>query len=369
MPQVWWVPIVVALIGLVGVVIPLVKNDKTPEPIPQTTFDYPIRVQEKDSEAKIPNAKITLEVADKAPLDEITDSNGFARIRIASSYANKPGKIIVEATDYEQYVQNIDLIEGTLPDVIQLKPVPPTATLMPTSLPTNTPMATATDTPSSPPTHTSTSTVAPAPILTFTPQTIPSPEEPGYQQISLKSITNESTSNGYATPPIGKVELSGVIFDLPPGQNSVTTQAEPLPEFPTRVTLPAKISEPQAVYLLITGGNVFSHFDGEKTGEIHLFFQDNDSVTVDLVAGHNIREWKILDEVTISTTTSKMMKEVWRTDSNFGGVGIIDMLTIELPSKYHSDYLETIEVVDTSIETVGSKDPAINIIGVTVKGL
>ena len=112
----------VAVIGLIGVIIPLVyNNNKTSEPEPQT-FDYSVRVQEKDNDVNIPNARITLEVAGKAPLDEITDSNGFARIRIESSYASKPGRIIVEATDYKKYTQNIDLSEDALPDIIQLEP-------------------------------------------------------------------------------------------------------------------------------------------------------------------------------------------------------------------------------------------------------
>jgi len=122
MPQVWWVPIIVAIIGLIGIIIPLLTNgDNQSSPPASQTFDYPVRVQEKDSEGTIPNARVILEVASKAPLDEITDSNGFARIRIESSYVGKPGKIIVEATGYKKYTQNIDLNKDTLPDIIRLE--------------------------------------------------------------------------------------------------------------------------------------------------------------------------------------------------------------------------------------------------------
>lgn len=328
-----------------------------------SSFSYPVRVQTVEGE-EISNANVTIEVAKMAPLNEITDSTGFTRIFIDSSYIKQPGKLIVKANGYERYVQNIDLIDGTLPDVIQLKSLSPTATLTPST--TNTPEVTATDTP--------TVTFTPSPSPTNTPEITvtntptPVPKMSKYQQISLESVVNESTFNGYAIPPVGEVELEGVIFNLPSGQNSVTTQAEPLPEFPTTLNFSADIFAPEAVYLLITGGNVFSHFDGEKIGEIRLTFQGNDPITIDLIAGQNIREWKILDEVTVSTAKSKMVSEVWRTDSNFGGVGIIDMLTIELPPQYHSDSLKTIEIIDTSVETVGSKDPAINVIGITVEG-
>jgi len=73
-------------------------------------------------------------VAGKAPLEEIADSNGFARVSIDADRAGQPGKLIVQATGYKPYVQNIDLNPENLPDVVQLEiisSVPPTDTLTP----------------------------------------------------------------------------------------------------------------------------------------------------------------------------------------------------------------------------------------------
>jgi hypothetical protein len=125
-PQVWWVPIVVASIGLIGVIIPLITNtaaEKTsPSPQQEAVFEYPVRVQAKGTGENISNAKVTIEVIGKAPLDEFTDANGFIRIFIGADRAGQPAKLIVEARGYKQYIQNIDLTQGNLPDVVQLEP-------------------------------------------------------------------------------------------------------------------------------------------------------------------------------------------------------------------------------------------------------
>ncbi len=121
LPRVWWVPIIVALIGLIGFII---TSKGTTLPPTDTSFDYQVRVQAKDTNGYIPNAKVTIEVSGQAPLDGVADSNGLARIFISSSRAGKPGMLIVEATGYKRHTQNIDLTVGTLPDVIQLEPAP-----------------------------------------------------------------------------------------------------------------------------------------------------------------------------------------------------------------------------------------------------
>lgn len=110
------------------------------------SFSYPVRVQTVTG-TDIPNADVTIDVAQRAPLNDFTDSTGYARIFVESSYIGKPGKLIVNADGYERFVQNIDLVDGTLPDIIQLKPLSPTPSMTPVPpLPTDTPQPTATNT-------------------------------------------------------------------------------------------------------------------------------------------------------------------------------------------------------------------------------
>lgn len=88
------------------------------------SFDYQARIETKTG-APILYATVRLEIGGgKAPLDSVSDSAGLARIFIDASYAGKPGRLIVEATGYKKYTQNIDLTEGDLPKVIQLDPNP-----------------------------------------------------------------------------------------------------------------------------------------------------------------------------------------------------------------------------------------------------
>lgn len=189
-----------------------------------------------------------------------------------------------------------------------------------------------------------------------------------FYPLSLGEVVNGGTEVGYKSPPLGEAWLGDTLFNLPSGQNSVTTQAEPLPDYPISVHLTAEVLAPKQVSLLITGGNTFTRFSGQVIGTIQLYFAQGQPISIPLIAGQNIREWKLLDDQTVSTTSSSQVTEVWRTESNFGGIGIIDCLTIDLPDSYHSDTLVSIEIIDESINTVGSMDPAINLLGVTVFG-
>lgn len=86
-----------------------------------TNFDYSVRVQSNDTGLPVPNAKVTIEVIGQAPLDEITDSNGIARFFIDTSRSGQPARLLIRATGLKLYNQNIDLRQGTLPDVVPLE--------------------------------------------------------------------------------------------------------------------------------------------------------------------------------------------------------------------------------------------------------
>ena len=189
-----------------------------------------------------------------------------------------------------------------------------------------------------------------------------------FHPILLGTIANRSTQGGYRSPPLELIELGEVVFDLPKGRNSVTTHAETLPDFPTAVTVDVQILAPRTVYLLITGGNVFTRFQGERIGTITLSFRHGEAMMVPLVAGYNIREWKYLDDKTIDTTTDTQTVEVWSAEAKDGGIGVIDQLTIDLPSQYRADVLVKIEISDESVNLLGTLNPAINVLGITVEG-
>jgi len=117
--------VVAAIIAIIALIISpdfrgLFTAAATPQPTPDS-FSYQVRVEAKDSGKFISNAKVTIEVGGKAPLDGFTDSSGLAVIFIGASHAGQPGRLIVEADGYQRHTQNIDLTPGALPDVIQLE--------------------------------------------------------------------------------------------------------------------------------------------------------------------------------------------------------------------------------------------------------
>ena len=122
----WWIPIVVVLIGLAGVAFVAVwNNPSTPvepseEEMQTAEFEYLVRIQNNKGE-NLPDARVTIEVGGRAPLDTYTDSNGVAVIFIDTSYAGKPGFLIVERDGFHPYRQNIELMMNALPDLIRLE--------------------------------------------------------------------------------------------------------------------------------------------------------------------------------------------------------------------------------------------------------
>ncbi|MCP4372393.1 MAG: hypothetical protein GY797_30450 [Deltaproteobacteria bacterium] len=144
------------------------------------SFSYLVRVQENGTGNYIANAKVTIEVAEQAPLDEVTDVNGVTRIFLSRSYAGQPGRLLVEANGYELYRQEIDLTEGSLPDTIPLNKQSSIAELStdkavvstspPDATPTGTQVIVKTPTDILEPTSTSTGTpIPPTTIPTNTP--------------------------------------------------------------------------------------------------------------------------------------------------------------------------------------------------------
>jgi len=185
---------------------------------------------------------------------------------------------------------------------------------------------------------------------------------------SLVSIANASTENGYVDPPLGQMKLGGISFFLPPGENSVTTQAESLPDNPTKVSLELQVANPQRVYLLLTGGNLYTRYDNAVVGIVRLYYASGDVQSEFLSAGLNLREWKKYDQETVDSTTAGNVTQVWSTGALHAGTGIIDMLTIDVEPAYQTSTLTAVEIEDTSVETVYSMDPAINWLGLTVLG-
>ena len=122
-----WIPIIVALIGLIGVVANALITTRTgtPEDKPQDeTIDYQVRVVDSATGEVIEGAEVMIETGSLAPVDAYSDTRGIARIFLESSRVGKPGRLIVKANGYETYLENMDIASDTLPDTIKLEANP-----------------------------------------------------------------------------------------------------------------------------------------------------------------------------------------------------------------------------------------------------
>jgi len=68
----------------------------------------------------VPNAHVLIEIEGQAPLDEYADANGYARIIVPATHAERPGRLTVNARGYEVAISNIDLYQERLPDTVPL---------------------------------------------------------------------------------------------------------------------------------------------------------------------------------------------------------------------------------------------------------
>ena len=100
-------------------VTPLVTPTVSAQPT-AASFTYGVTVKDDATNQPIADAKVRIEVAGKAPLDEYADSNGFARIFISALLAERPGRLTVEAHGYAIDVRNIDLWPDRLPAEVRL---------------------------------------------------------------------------------------------------------------------------------------------------------------------------------------------------------------------------------------------------------
>lgn len=211
----------------------------------------------------------------------------------------------------------------------------------------------------------------PTPSATSAAAPLPTPAQTlHFHTISLQPYANASTQEGYISPPLGSVELDGVRFDLSAGLNSITTQAEPLPDYPTRLVFSGlNIRSPRSVHLLLTGGNTRRAYAEQVVGQLVLMFDNYPPMYVDLIPGWNLREWKVYGEHNVTWIEDTHARQVWSgANHHDSGLGVIDMITVPLAENLSDGRLLAIEIVDRSADIVGSLDPAINIIGISVLG-
>ncbi len=87
--------------------------------LPCGSFTYGVTVLDAENRP-VPDAHMLIEIEGQAPLDEYADGNGYARIVVPATHAERPGRMTVNAPGYEVTITNIDLYPERLPDTVRL---------------------------------------------------------------------------------------------------------------------------------------------------------------------------------------------------------------------------------------------------------
>ena len=197
------------------------------------------------------------------------------------------------------------------------------------------------------------------PVQQATQQTLHS-----YETISLRQLGLPEESNLGLNA--GTNNLLDISFET---GWTVSTQCADRSSQPATIQLDGIFSQPINLYLLLQAGWATQQFNGKELGAVSLIFSDGEHIEVPLIVGFNIRDWSRNNPEAVSTATSSTLREAWRGITPDGTIGGIDILTIEVPNEYRRLALTSIQVADTSRVTVGSQDPCIHLLAITVEHL
>jgi serine/threonine protein kinase len=159
-------------------------------------------------------------------------------------------------------------------------------------------------------------------------------------------------------------------------RSAVATETHDHPRRPVSLAFEVSIHGPAFVYLLINGTYVYPNWAGQTVGEVELDFSDDSKLVYPLVAWETLRDVsqyrKSYRQIPPPRDKAVSLHRVYSSYWSAGGeatIGVIDMLTIDLPTECRSKTLTTIRLNDTSRTTVNSADPGLLLMGMTVRSL
>jgi hypothetical protein len=212
---------------------------------------------------------------------------------------------------------------------------------------------------------------------TFTLYTIPTVAQ---QQTARPAITpvvatTQSTARfhfislqGLGTPESGNLgvqagtrNLANVDFEI---GWLATTHSEGDPDSPKTIAVNVQPSIPNVskVYFLLQAS--WGVGPSKEFGSILLFFADGRTIREPLTLAYNIRDWSDVNR----PLTALNAQQAWQGVGWDGRTkGVVDMLTINVPSDYRQTQLVRVEVRDESLEKLNSPDPGIHLWAITAE--
>lgn len=189
-----------------------------------------------------------------------------------------------------------------------------------------------------------------------------------FQTITLVGITDVRQIEVYN---LGLKEGVNILDNIPYETGwKATTQCHDRKELPESMSIMLRegVSLPIEAYLLIQAGWGIKQHLGKPIGNVIFLFDNGAQLDIQLVLGENIRDWAEDDPIAVTTEKSEMLEVVYKGyDSNLKKYGHIDRLLITFPKEFHRLTITKIILLDTSTNNVGSLDPCLHLLGLTIK--
>lgn len=187
-------------------------------------------------------------------------------------------------------------------------------------------------------------------------QTIPPTR---FRTVSLQDIGVRECGN--LGIPCGTQNLADVDFEI---GWLATTQSQGDPNNPKTIAVnaPPQASNFSKIHFLLQAS--WGMGPRDEFGSIVLIFAGGRTVTVPLRVGYNIRDWSDVNR----PLTSPDARQAWQGVGWDGRTkGVVDVITINVPSELWRTPLTRIEVRDESSEKLNSTDPGIHLWAITVE--
>ncbi len=208
-----------------------------------------------------------------------------------------------------------------------------------------------------------TATTPPAtepPAATRAPTSTPLPQ---YAFLSVAPIANGTSDFG--SPPQGRVQFAGIPFEVSRAVFKSQADVDPWRIAPTEGRVTTTLTGATRLHMLVNTGNGKPDYEGNVIGAVYVTCDGTELLVTNLVLGEHVREWHSDEGVIGTATLPQQVFEGGRTDNDTRR-GHIDMLSLDLPAVCLTN-LTAVTLRDTSADTVGSLDPALNWTGATVE--
>ena len=175
-----------------------------------------------------------------------------------------------------------------------------------------------------------------------------------YMPIRLQpGIGNAYLRNLYLNLPVSDSRLNNIPFLITRKTLYFDTNEQIryyLPRQDGGKEIELQLTEPIAnvkkVHFLINSGNSKSVYAGRKIGEISLRFGNVHPFTIDLILGHNIREWAVGNQGDlVREFADSSVQQAWQGMNRQGNNAVMDHLEITIPEVIQNAILEKIVFV------------------------